>query len=319
MSPSITLAVAPAAVAEDGSSNLVYTFTRTGLLTNELTVNYTVAGSATLGTDYTGIPSTPTIKTVTFAAGASAATVTVDPTADAEVEGDETVSLTLAAGTGYTIGTTTAVSGTILPPPCFMSGTLIDTPSGEVPIETLKPGDLVLTPTGPQAVKFLGKTTRKASALKPQAKMPIRINKGSLGNNLPTRDTYCTPSHAFVVDDCLVEARALVNNDSITSIEKWPDLVPIIYFSIELEDHQLVWANGLLTETYYSNWTSTGFSREAWDNYSTYLELYQGSKPMNELPMSRIPFARQLPLRIRERFKLGSSSGASREELCLTL
>jgi hypothetical protein len=205
------------------------------------------------------------------------------------------------------------------PPPCFMSGTLIDTPSGEVPIESLRPGDLVLTPTGPEAIKFLGRTTRKASALKPQAKMPIRINKNSLGSQLPSRDTYCTPSHAFAVDDCLVEARALVNNESITNIEKWPDLVPIIYFSIELEDHQLVWANGLLTETYYSNWTSTGFSREAWDNYSTYLELYQESKPMNELPMSRIPFARQLPLRIRERFKLGSSSGASREELCLTL
>ena len=210
------------------------------------------------------------------------------------------------------------------PPPCFMSGTLINTPSGEVPVESLRPGDMVLTPAGPQAVKFLGKTTRKASALKPQAKMPIRINKDSLGNNLPIMDTYCSPSHAFVVDDCLVEARALVNNESITNIEKWPDIVPIIYFSIELDEHQLVWANGLLTETYYSNWTSTGFSREAWDNYSTYLELYQESKPMNELPMARIPFARQLPLRIRERFKLCSSSAASgldysREELCLTL
>jgi hypothetical protein len=209
-------------------------------------------------------------------------------------------------------------------PPCFMSGTLINTPSGEVPIESLRPGDMVLTPAGPQAIKFLGKTTRKASELKDQAKMPIRINKGSLGNNLPIMDTYCSPSHAFVVDDCLVEARALVNNESITNIKKWPEIVPIIYFSIELDEHQLVWANGLLTETYYSNWTSTGFSREAWDNYSTYLDLYQESKPMNELPMPRIPFARQLPLRIREQLSLASGSAASGfdcspEELCLTL
>jgi len=248
----------------------------------------------------------------------------VDPTADTEIEPNETFSFTLATGMGYTIGTTIAVSGTILPPPCFMSGTLIDTPSGEVPIETLRPGDLVLTPTGPEAIKFLGRTTRKASALKPQAKMPIRINKGSLGSHLPNRDTYCTPSHAFAVDDCLVEARALVNNESITNIEKWPDTVSITYFSIELDEHQLVWANGLLTETYYSNWTSTGFSREAWDNYSTYLDLYQESRPMNELPMPRIPFARQLPLRIREQLSLASGSAASgldysREELCLTL
>jgi hypothetical protein len=41
------------------------------------------------------------------------ATVTVDPTADSTVENDETVILTLASGTGYTIGTTTGVAGTI--------------------------------------------------------------------------------------------------------------------------------------------------------------------------------------------------------------
>ncbi|WP_353847646.1 MULTISPECIES: S8 family serine peptidase, partial [unclassified Microcystis] len=46
-------------------------------------------------------------------AGSSTATVTVDPTADTTVENDETVALTLATGTGYTIGTTTAVTGTI--------------------------------------------------------------------------------------------------------------------------------------------------------------------------------------------------------------
>jgi hypothetical protein len=41
------------------------------------------------------------------------ATVTVDPTADTTVESDETVILTLASGTGYTVGTTNAVTGTI--------------------------------------------------------------------------------------------------------------------------------------------------------------------------------------------------------------
>ena len=109
----VTLAVAPTSVTEDGASNLVYTFTRVGFLSNALTVNYTVAGTATLGTDYTGIAATPATKTVTFAAGAATATVTVDPTADNTVESDETVALTLASGNGYSIGTTTAVVGTI--------------------------------------------------------------------------------------------------------------------------------------------------------------------------------------------------------------
>jgi hypothetical protein len=109
----ISLAVSPSSVAEDGTTNLVYTFTRTGVTSNALTVNYTVGGTATLGTDYTGITTTGTTKTVTFAANSSTATVTVNPTADTTVESDETVALTLATGTGYTIGTTNAVTGTI--------------------------------------------------------------------------------------------------------------------------------------------------------------------------------------------------------------
>ncbi|WP_137909689.1 beta strand repeat-containing protein, partial [Dolichospermum planctonicum] len=107
----ITLAVSPSSVLEDGTTNLVYTFTRTGITTNALTVNYSITGTAD-SSDYTG--ATPgTGKTITFAAGASTATLTIDPTADTIVESDETVALTLVAGTGYTVGTTAAVTGTI--------------------------------------------------------------------------------------------------------------------------------------------------------------------------------------------------------------
>jgi Tfp pilus assembly protein PilE len=104
----VTLAVSPSSVTEDGTTNLIYTFTRSGVTTNPLTVNYTIGGTATNGTDYTSIPTS-----VTFAANSATATVTVDPTADTTVEPDETVILTLATGTGYTVGTTTAATGTI--------------------------------------------------------------------------------------------------------------------------------------------------------------------------------------------------------------
>jgi hypothetical protein len=50
---------------------------------------------------------------VTFVAGSSTATVTVDPEADSTVEPDETVDLTITAGSGYTIGTPASASGTI--------------------------------------------------------------------------------------------------------------------------------------------------------------------------------------------------------------
>jgi hypothetical protein len=82
--PSISLAVSPASVQENGTPNLVYTFTRNGATTNALTVNYSVAGTAT-NTDYTGT-TTGTGKTVTFAANSATAIVTVDPTADTEAK-----------------------------------------------------------------------------------------------------------------------------------------------------------------------------------------------------------------------------------------
>jgi hypothetical protein len=116
--PVITLALATQQVQEDGSDNLIYTFTRSGDNTNALTVNYQVAGTASLANnDYTpsGADSfTSTNGKITFAAGASTATLIVDPTADTMIENNETLSLTLTAGDNYAIGTSTAVTGTIL-------------------------------------------------------------------------------------------------------------------------------------------------------------------------------------------------------------
>jgi hypothetical protein len=110
--PLIDLDLVPARVAEDGTTNLVFTFTRTGPTTSALTVNYGITGTAD-ATDYTG--ATPGAgKTITFAAGSATASLAIDPTVDSTFEGDDTVLLTLAAGTGYTLGTTAAVMGTIL-------------------------------------------------------------------------------------------------------------------------------------------------------------------------------------------------------------
>ena len=109
--PNITLAVSPSSVLADGTTNLVYTFTRTGYTANALTVNYSITGTAN-SSDYTG--ATPgTGKTIAFAAGASTATLTIDPTTDSTFENDETVALTLLPGTGYTVETPGPVTGNI--------------------------------------------------------------------------------------------------------------------------------------------------------------------------------------------------------------
>jgi CSLREA domain-containing protein len=112
----VTVSVSPLAVAEDGAPNLVYTFTRTGVTTGSLTVNFSVGGTATLGTDYTQTGAatfTTSSGTVTFGAGLSTKTVTIDPSSDATVEADETVLLTVTSGTGYNVASPSAATGTI--------------------------------------------------------------------------------------------------------------------------------------------------------------------------------------------------------------
>src|SRR4029079_7738446 len=96
---------------------MVYTFTREGVTSTALTVNFTIGGTATFNNDYTQTGAAtfvPPSGTVTFAAGSSTATVTVDPTADTNAEPDETVILTVAAGTGYNVAAPSSATGTIL-------------------------------------------------------------------------------------------------------------------------------------------------------------------------------------------------------------
>lgn len=107
--PSVSIAVAPASVSEDGATNLTYTVTRSVASASPLTVNLTTSGTATSSTDYIG-----GAATVTIAANATTATLVINPTIDANVEADETVILTVATGTGYTVGAPASATGTIL-------------------------------------------------------------------------------------------------------------------------------------------------------------------------------------------------------------
>ncbi len=70
-----------------------------------LTVSYTVSGSATPGADYA-----PLAGTVVIPTGATSADITVTPIDDALAELDESVTLTLSAGSGYQLGASTSAT-----------------------------------------------------------------------------------------------------------------------------------------------------------------------------------------------------------------
>ncbi|MEO6567317.1 MAG: Calx-beta domain-containing protein, partial [Opitutaceae bacterium] len=95
-------------VAAEPSDPGVFTFTRNGSTASTLTVNFTVTGTATAGSDYTSLGTS-----VTFAAGSATATLAVSPIDDLLVEGGETVILTLANGSGYTVGSPSLATITI--------------------------------------------------------------------------------------------------------------------------------------------------------------------------------------------------------------
>ncbi len=106
--PKLGVTVSPSSVTENGATNLTYTFTLSVTAASNITVNYTATGTAANGTDYASVSGT-----VVITSGSSTATVIVNPTADATLEPDETVTLTVASGTGYDIGSPSSATGTI--------------------------------------------------------------------------------------------------------------------------------------------------------------------------------------------------------------
>jgi PKD repeat protein len=114
--PVVTVMATDANASESGDPG-IFTLSRTGDTSGALTVNYSLGGTAVNGTDYQTLSGT-----VTIAAGASAATVTVSPIDDTQVEGDETVVITLSADAAYDVGTPGSATVTIAdndgtPPP----------------------------------------------------------------------------------------------------------------------------------------------------------------------------------------------------------
>lgn len=99
----VSLAASTPTANEAGPVNGVFTLTRTGDLGLPLTVNYTVSGTATAGSDYTTLSGT-----VTFQAGAISTNLTVAVTDDPGVEFSETVIVTIAGSLNYAIGTGSA-------------------------------------------------------------------------------------------------------------------------------------------------------------------------------------------------------------------
>lgn len=146
--------------------------------------------------------------------------------------------------------------------PCFTRGTLIETSDGLIPVEQLVAGQLIRTlDHGFQPLRWVGSRRLEQAELdaKPALK-PIRIARNALAPGRPSRDLTVSPQHRVLLNskialnmfgsaEVLIAARKLLSHVGVSLLETNPDGVD--YFHILFDDHQIVFSNGMPTESLY--------------------------------------------------------------------
>ncbi|UWR21716.1 Hint domain-containing protein [Sulfitobacter sp. S190] len=144
---------------------------------------------------------------------------------------------------------------------CFTPGTLIQTPQGHCPIEDLRVGDLVQTrDNGAQPLQWMGHRRMTGARLFAMPRLrPVRFSARALGNDVPDHDLLVSPEHRMLVKgdvarslfntpEVLVSAKDLINGTTITVDTQSRE---VTYIHVLLEQHQILWANGVETESFH--------------------------------------------------------------------
>jgi hypothetical protein len=157
----------------------------------------------------------------------------------------------------------------VVSPICFLRGTRVRTPKGEPRVEDVAIGELIQTLRGPLPIKWIGRQLfKKLSESWHKSVLPVRISRGALADGIPHADLYLSPGHRIYLDSVLIEVRLLINGRSI--VQAMPhNRNEIEYFHIELEDHEVIFAEGAAAETFQA---TTG--REHFNNFVEYERLY---------------------------------------------
>ena len=158
---------------------------------------------------------------------------------------------------------------------CFLKGTKISTPSGDRLVQELQIGDEVQTLTGRKTIKWIGynKFTKEEGRAWQDRVMPIRVARFAIGDHTPHRDLYFSPLHCIFFNESLIPVIYLVNEASIA--QGMPsDMSAIEYYHIELDTHEVIYAEGALVESFFDD----GSNRENFSNFGQYERLYGGER-----------------------------------------
>lgn len=134
---------------------------------------------------------------------------------------------------------------------CFCAGTRIDTPSGAVPVEAIRPGDRLRAKDGSMPVVLW---TGGSFLRNPGRQAPIRIAAGAFGPGRPARPLLVSPQHRILIRSPdsrsakLVAARHLL---ALDAVDQLPPDRPARYLHLLCDRHHIVFAEGMPAETLY--------------------------------------------------------------------
>jgi hypothetical protein len=157
----------------------------------------------------------------------------------------------LSVASGPAVVSSDGAGGSLItdtaPMPCFVRGTGLLTPNGYRAVETIAPGDALVTASGRvRAVAWVGWRSLDLATASPVLR-PISIARGAFAPCVPRRDLRVSPLHAIAIDGALVPACLLVNGATITRDDQ---ALTVTYFHIELSGHDVLLAEGLACESY---------------------------------------------------------------------
>ena len=193
---------------------------------------------------------------------------------------------------------------------CFATGTTILTPQGERAIETLKPGDRVMTHDGRSTpVIWVARQTVANPRGVELGRKPVRIDAGALGPDLPNRPLTVTADHALLFGDMLVNAGTLAQDGTPVRFLPLAEMpTKFIWWHVELEEHECVVANGVPAESFIDYVGRSGF-----DNYDDYLEIAGADRLITEMPLPRASAQRLVPPELREALGIAPLTTPRRE------
>jgi hypothetical protein len=134
---------------------------------------------------------------------------------------------------------------------CFRAGARILTGAGEVPVEALRPGDVICSRRTLVPVTWVGSRRVPGAA-------PVRVAAAAFGAGRPHRTLWLSPDHAVLLDGILVPVRHLINGSTVVQ----EPVDEVTYYHVELAAHDVILAEGLPCESYLDTGNRAAFAAD---------------------------------------------------------